>query len=125
MEPGGRRNLAIRESMSQSDSQNWVHPIFGMKLFLRRGHIIRSPAVPGSNGVCGQPRFGAPAIPLRRARLASGRHGRRPSGGRMFEAESFICCGPTIPQVWSGMSCAGLEDRRTGAGGQRSIMWVF
>ena len=36
--------------------------------------------------VAGDPRFGPLAIPLRRARLASGRSCRRPSGGRMFEA---------------------------------------
>ena len=57
-----------------------------------------SPAVPRLNGVCGLslsgagmafaggPRSGPPAIPLRRAWLASGRLCRRLSGGRLLDA---------------------------------------
>ena len=123
MEPGGRRKLAIRESMSQSDSQNWVHPIFGMKLFLRREYVTRSTAVPGSNGVCGWPPFRPASDPVAQsaacvrpacvaARLAAG----------CSRLQPFICCGPTIPQVWLGMSSAGLEDRRAGAGGMHSVL---
>ena len=72
--------------------------MFGMKHLYARVYFTRSPAVPGLNGVCGpslsgagmafagDPRYGPLAIPLRRARLASGRPCRRLSGGRMIEA---------------------------------------
>ena len=69
-----------------------------MKHLYARAHFTHSPAVPGLNGVCGpslsgagmafagDPRYGPLAIPLRRARLASGRPCRRLSGGRMIDA---------------------------------------
>ena len=75
-----------------------VRSIFGVKHLYARAHSTRSPAVPGLNGVCGLalsgdgmafaggPRCGPPAIPWRRARLASGRLCRRLSGGRTLDA---------------------------------------
>ena len=36
--------------------------------------------------------------------------------------QSFICCGPTIPQVWSGIPSAGLEARRAGTDGIHSVL---
>ena len=101
-----------------------------------RAHFARSPAAPGSDGVCGPslsgagiafaggPRCGPLAIPLRRARLASGRLRRRLSGSRMPEAAVLhLCCVPIIPQVRPGMSSAGgVEDGSGRRGGTRFMV---
>ena len=99
-DPSGRRNSIMfrMPDSSRYSPKNGCVP-FGMKLFFRWAHLTQSPAVPGPTGICGlslfgtgmaafagDPRLGPLAIPLRRARLASGRLCRRPSGGRMFEA---------------------------------------
>ncbi len=96
---------------------------FGMKPFFPRAPLDRSPAAPGLSGVCGLPlpgagmafagvpRFGPPAIPLRRARLASGRLCRRLSGGRLLDAAILHHADPArgiparhdLPAVGSGI----------------------
>ena len=88
-----RFNRSVRQKSALRDRFQ-----FGVKHLYARTHFIRSPAVPGLNGVCGLalsgagmafaggPRYGPLAIPLRRARLASGRLCRRLSGGRMLVA---------------------------------------
>ena len=44
----------------------------------------------------------------------------RPAAG-CSRLRSFICCRPTSPQVWPGMSSADLEDRRAGTDGIHGI----
>ena len=44
----------------------------------------------------------------------------RPAAG-CSRLQSFICCRPTIPQVWPGMSSAGLEARRAGTNGIHGV----
>ena len=44
----------------------------------------------------------------------------RPAAG-CSRLQSFICCRPTIPQVWPGMSSAGLKARRAGTGGIHGV----
>ena len=68
----------------------------------------------------GVPRFGPLAIPLRRARLASGRLCRRLSGGRLLDAAILHPAGPArgiparhdLPAVGSGIR-AGSRFFRT------------
>ena len=69
----------------------------------------------------GVPRFGPPAIPLRRARLASGRSCRRLSGGRLLDAAILHHADPArgiparhdLPAVGSGIRVGlpVLQDR--------------
>ena len=86
--------------------------MLGMKLFFRRAHLNSSPAVPGSNGVCGLSlpgsgmAFAGTLVSARwRSRCAkrglrqAGCVAARPAAG-CSRLQSFICCGPTIPQVW-------------------------
>ena len=92
-------------------------------------HLNSSPAVPGSNGVCGPSLpgtgmafAGAPVSARWRSRCAE--HGLRQAGcvaarpaAGCSKLQSSGCCGPTFPQVWPGMSSAGLEARRAGTDG--------
>ena len=67
-----------------------------------------------------------PILARRRSRCAerglrqAGCVAARPAAG-CSRLQSFICCGPTIPQVWQGMSSAGLEARRTGTVGIHGV----
>ena len=71
-------SIAMRwRCLSKADANAPLAFKFGMKLFFRWAHLNLSPAVPGSNSVCGPslfgtetafaggPRFGPLAIPLR------------------------------------------------------------
>ena len=108
-------------------------PRFGMKLFFRRAHLNRSPAVPGSMASAGfrSPETGwraraTPVLARWRSRCAerglrqAGRVAARPAAG-CSRLQSSICCRPTIPQVWPGMSSAGLEARRAGTDGIHGV----
>ena len=53
-------------------------------------------------------------------RQASGVAARSAAG--CLRLQSFICCGSNIPQVWPGMSSAGLEARRAGMDGIHSVL---
>ena len=110
--------------------------IFWHEIFLP---LVTSQPVPSCAGVerhlqaCApQSRDGVRGLPLpvvarRRYRCAerglrqAGCVAARPAAG-CSRRQSFICCGPTIPQVWPGMSSAGLEVRRAGAEGMRSVL---
>ena len=48
----------------------------------------------------------------------------RPAAG-CSRLRSFICCRPTIPQVWPGMSSAGLKARRAGTDGIHGILLLL
>ena len=96
-----------------------VYPIFGMKLFFRWAHLNRSPG-PGWRSRA------TPVLARWRSRCAerglrqAGCVAARPAAG-CSRLQSFICCGPTIPQVWPGMSSAGLEARRAGTDGIHGV----
>ncbi len=124
----------------RNESSPKSHPIFGVKHLYARAHFIRSPAVPGMNGVCGLalsgagmafaggPRCGPLAILWRRARLASGRLCRRLSGGRMLVAVvlHLLCADKSAGSVghaecrsrWWKRGRCGMppRSRRAGAG---------
>ncbi len=102
--------------------------------FLPLGKPTRSPALPGSNGVCGLalpgtgmafadgPRFGrwrsrCAERGLRQADCVAA----RPAAG-CSSLQSFICFGLASPQVRPGMSSAGLEARRAGTDGIHSVV---
>ena len=118
---------------SRSLSYQWIHFTFGVKLFFPRAHLTRSPAAPRlrlrafaprrRDCVCGRSPF------LARWRSRCGGRGLRQAGGvaacpaaGYSRLSSFICCGPIIPQVWSGMSRAGSEALRAGTGGIRFMV---
>ena len=44
----------------------------------------------------------------------------RPAAG-CLRLQSFVCCGPTSPQIWPGLSSAGLEARRAGRDGINGV----
>ena len=80
-----------------------------------------SPAVPGSNGVCGPSLpgtgmafAGAPVSARWRSRCAE--RGLRQAdcvaarpAAECWRLQSSSCCGPTIPQVWPGLSSGDLK----------------
>ncbi len=74
------------------------------------------------DGVRGRP----PVLARWRSRCAerglrqAGRVAARPAAG-CPRLQSSICCGPTIPQVWPGMSSVGLKARRAGTDGIHGV----
>ena len=87
---------------------------------------LRASAPRNRDGVRGRPPF----WPSWRSHCAErGLHqagcvAARPAAG-CSRLQSFICCRPTIPQVWPDMSSADLEDRRAGTDGIHGILLLL
>ena len=91
---------------------------FGAKHLYAQAHFNRSPAVPGLNGVCDPL-----AVPLRRARLASGRLRRRLSGGRMLVAAvlHLLCADKSAGSVGHVKCRSRRPPRRNGRPSRCSV----
>ena len=87
-----------------------------MKHLYPRAHFIRSPAVPGLNGVCGRPPLWPAGSPVAGVRLASGRLCFHLSGSRVFGAgvPHLLCADKSAGSVGHVKCLRRCPPRRDG-----------
>ena len=107
--------------------RGWQHgKVKHWKAWLRPGRSGRTASAGFRSPEPGWRSRATPVLALWRSRCSArglrqaGRVAARPAAG-CSRLQSFICCGPTVPQVWTGMSSAGLKARRVGTDGTHGV----